>query len=468
MRPAADAALRASIADGDRLAAALPTWSVDEIAGYLTTGFWRDLGTVPRRFDLAFGEALQVDISALAPAGRALARNAMQAWAEVSALRFEIVTGAGADIVFDDAETGAAYTSWDRDGGTIDAARINIGGGWLDRYGTEAGSYGAQTYIHELGHALGLGHAGLYNGSASYAQDAHYANDSWQMSVMSYFSQSDNPAVDADFAYTLTPMLADIAAIRGLYGAPAATRAGDTVYGRNSTAAGTLADLYDQLLRGTATIVDTGGFDTLDLSADPHGQRIDLTPGAISDVRGRIGNLSIGPDTVLEAVLTGGGDDVILGNHAANLIDAGAGRDTIDGGAGTDVSVHAGTRQSVEVCREGAALEVHEADGSSGLLLRVETLRLGDGDVDVGQLLAALDLRDDPGAPVSIELALAGSAPLLSGSLRCPVGAAGDPGAALLADGADAFVFAPAPGAALPLPEAELAAPLPESVYDLA
>jgi hypothetical protein len=35
-------------------------------------------------------------------------------------------------------------------------------------------SYSFQTYVHEIGHALGLGHGGPYNGSASYGLDNLY------------------------------------------------------------------------------------------------------------------------------------------------------------------------------------------------------------------------------------------------------------------------------------------------------
>ena len=51
---------------------------------------------------------------------------------------------------------------------------------------------------------------------------------------MSYFSQTQNTSIDASKAYLLTPMLADIAAIRDLYGTQGTTRTGDTVYGYNN------------------------------------------------------------------------------------------------------------------------------------------------------------------------------------------------------------------------------------------
>ena len=64
-------------------------------------------------------------------------------------------------------------------------------------------------------------------------------NDSWQMSIMSYFDQNENTWVEATKAYHLTPMLADYLALRQMYGAPA-LHGGDTTYGVNSTAGGSL------------------------------------------------------------------------------------------------------------------------------------------------------------------------------------------------------------------------------------
>ena len=46
-----------------------------------------------------------------------------------------------------------------------------------------------------IGHAIGLVHAGEYNGSAHFGVDNLYGNDSWQMSIMSYFDQAENTYV---------------------------------------------------------------------------------------------------------------------------------------------------------------------------------------------------------------------------------------------------------------------------------
>ena len=240
------------------------------------------------------------------------------------------------DIVFDD--LGAhAFAATDRSGDAIDRARIQVGKNWLLAYGTDPAGYAAQTFLHEVGHALGLGHAGAYNGRAEFGADAVFADDSWRMSVMSYFSQAENPHVEADRAHPITPMAADLAAVRRLYG-EAAVRAGDTVYGEGSTAGGALDLLRAVPERPVAfTILDTGGTDRLAFGHADRDQAIDLRAGAVSSALGGRGNMVIAEGTVIEHLALGGGHDVVVGNAAANEIRAGAGDDRVEGREGDDL-----------------------------------------------------------------------------------------------------------------------------------
>ena len=239
-----------------------------------------------------------------------------------------------ADITFDDARPGAfANTAFV--GGEIVSADVNVSRGWLDENGDEVGTYGFQTYLHEIGHALGLGHPGDYGGDARYADDAEFANDSWQTTLMSYFDQDDNPNVDADDAYAITPMAADIAAARTLYG-EGRVREGDTVYGKGSNAGGALDRILDAPEDVTFTIIDTGGRDRLDLSDERGAQSVDLRPGAVSDVLGVRGSLVLAEGTVIEDARTGSGDDTIRGNDARNDLRGGSGDDRLAGGDGDD------------------------------------------------------------------------------------------------------------------------------------
>lgn len=338
---------------------ALPVYSDIEIAAYLTTGYWAWLGAPPRAFNLgetgtgARDHVLDYDISALTPAARELARTALGYYGDLLGIRFvEDTAGAEAAIRFLDEGTGASTQSVLHAGtGVIQRSDVTISSYLLDKSGAEVGSYGYQLFLHEIGHALGLGHAGPYAGFRNYVASRAdpdygmgsniYLNDSYQASVMSYFSQAENTTTGADPAFLVTPMPADLLALDHLYGLSAGASAGDSVYGFGAkpTAAGPLAGLATLAAQSAFTIRDTGGVDMLDFSGFARPQRIDLNPGAFSDVGGLRGNMALAPGTVIERAAGGGRGDDMIGNAADNLLLGFGGDDRISGGAGDDTLV---------------------------------------------------------------------------------------------------------------------------------
>ncbi len=309
------------------------------------------------------GETMHVHIANLTGPGQQLALLALEQWSIVTGITFAVTTNSSsADIRFDDDQSGAfaGPSSYNPATGVINHAEVNVGTGWLGSYGTTVDSHSFLTYLHEIGHALGLMHSGNYNGSATWGVDNHFSNDSTIFTVMSYFDMAE--AGIAPYARTITPMIADIAAVWALYGTPASVHGGDTSWFANSTVGGLTGDVMAAIWDGAAisaglygggavslTVLDTGGVDTFDLSTVTVSQTIDLRDGGISLIGRGTGSAAatnsvvIAQGTVIENVIGGSGDDTITGNEAANEIRGGDGTDwyfeslgddSFDGGSG--------------------------------------------------------------------------------------------------------------------------------------
>ncbi|MEO1975832.1 MAG: M10 family metallopeptidase [Paracoccaceae bacterium] len=370
---------------------------------YLLSGYWAATGGPASSFDTSGSNQVTYDVSGLTPEGQQLVLWALGAWEMVADLDFDAASS-GADITFRDDQPGA-FSTYITSGGNTQSAEVNISTGWIANEGTRIGDYGLQTYIHEIGHALGLGHMGPYDGGGTSYDDAIFTNDSWQLSVMSYIWQTANPTVTASYAELVTPMTVDILAAQALYGASTET-AGDTVWGAGSTVDGLLGTLFAALYDGgpgadvapgalAMTIYDHGGHDTIDVSPSNAAQRITLVGGQASDLEGYTGNLLIMPGTVIEDLFTGAGNDALTGNAAGNLLDAGGGNDTLQGGAGNDTLIGgAGNDRAVwDVQQSAATISVSgngflvgigaEIDYVEG----VETFAFLDGSLDAGDLV---------------------------------------------------------------------------------
>ena len=321
--------------------ASLPVYTTDQIADFLTTGYWTSQGYATGRMDVQAGGTLYFNVSDLPEAERYFARAAMEAWANVTGINMVETTANNADIMFVNDDNAGAYCSWDYvSGGYINQSTVNIPTWWISGDEYDLDSYSFQTYIHEVGHALGLGHAGIYNGTATYNPNGgggnHYLNDSWQATVMSYFSQTENTYVTGSYSYVVTPMTADIVAVHDLYGTPTTVRTGDTVYGANSNAGGYLDDLANSTNSIAMTIYDNGGIDTIDLSFSGANQNITLVAEQASDVAGGIGNMFIARGVEIENAIGGSGNDTLTGNDLNNELSGGNGSDDLNGGDGDD------------------------------------------------------------------------------------------------------------------------------------
>ncbi|MCV2874619.1 M10 family metallopeptidase C-terminal domain-containing protein, partial [Defluviimonas sp. WL0050] len=332
-----------------RLQAATNVYTVEQVVTQLIDFGWGI--PTPIAHDERTGDTMTVNIAALTAAGQQLALWALEAWSVATGMTFSTTTSTSADILFDDNQAGAfaGPEAYFPNTGQIVQASVNISTNWLSTYGTSIGSYSFLTYLHEIGHALGLVHAGNYNGAGNYATNAVFLNDSYQMTVMSYFDQIDNTFINADFAFPITPMIADIAAVAELYGATISAYAGNTIWGANSNIGGYLGTIFGYLFDDNTintsiynngpvafTIQDSSGTDTLDLSTTTSNNNVNLVSGSVLDVAGMVGNVVIAQGTIIENYVGGSGNEQVSGNSANNQLNGNGGFDTLDGGAGND------------------------------------------------------------------------------------------------------------------------------------
>ncbi len=222
------------------------------------------------------------------------------------------------------------------------------------------GGYYYNTFVHEIGHALGLAHPHDNGGSSSIFPGVDNAEDDGDLylnqfvtTIMSYvdIQSSYSPGYEANWGFAAGPMAFDIAAIQHIYGINRTYNTGNNVYVLpSSNGAGTY----------WSSIWDAGGTDTISGQGASNSVIIDLNNatlanndpdagGFISQVVGVKGGFTIansqGGISVIENAIGSNFNDTLRGNEYNNslsgqggndVIDGGAGNDSLDGGAGND------------------------------------------------------------------------------------------------------------------------------------
>ncbi|MEY4906724.1 MAG: hypothetical protein RL260_442 [Pseudomonadota bacterium] len=217
------------------------------------------------------------------------------------------------------------------------------------------GGYSYHTFIHELGHSMGLNHP--HQGSPA----PELNEDQLKYSVMSY---RDNPAASTSSGYSSNYyptdyMLNDVLALQYLYGVNTTSNQGDTVYQWDAA-----SKVYD-------CIWDVGGNDTIDASNQAVACTVNLNGGTWSTIgatyyngAGQVNNsLSIayevtgiaGVSNVIENAIGSAQADTLIGNSVANRLTGGNGADTLTGGGGADVFFFASTAQGGDTLTDFAS-----------------------------------------------------------------------------------------------------------------
>lgn len=161
-------------------------------------------------------------------------------------------------------------------------------------------------------------------------------------------------------------------------------------WGSESTPATNL--VFTDEFKGSKTLVDTAGLDTINAAAMTASVVINLNSGTTSNLLN--GQFLIADGTLIENAIGGDGNDTLIGNAANNVFRGNRGSDNIDGGAGTDTAVFLQQKSAYAIGKTATGVSV--GSGSDiDTLTNVERLQFAN-------LKVAFDLGGSAGQTAKI------------------------------------------------------------------
>ncbi|MEM9409863.1 MAG: carbohydrate-binding domain-containing protein, partial [Planctomycetota bacterium] len=338
---------------------ALPLGKLNEVANYLTVGFFEDapnpkiqakagqryisrddqgnvqpITTVKYSFDESY-DSEQKEII----------RSALSEFEKVAGLSFLEVAEGDAQLSYKIYEPGtfSGFGAAGQAGTTLIAGSNEIDNSVVRMaFDNNAININLSIAIHETAHALGLGHAGDYPGKGRSGKK--FANDSVGISAMSYYGING----ENRWNYPTTLQSADIVALQQKYGRPSddsATSGNSIIDHEEFSYSRTIIEGIDVPgapdLAKVYTFFDSDGIDTYDVSATTsenfvnlNSNEADTIPIHFSSVGGGINNVSFAPGTIVENFVGGINSDIVIGNSANNKLSGGGGTDELAGLSG--------------------------------------------------------------------------------------------------------------------------------------